>query len=387
MSSLTKSVWKEIHKVASPAAEDAISDLHLSPTSSIISASSYDGTIRLWQYNKTSLQQVHPSHSYTHGEENGTKVPVTRLRFSPSGRYLASAGANFVGHASIKLVDLQSSASQKAEVSQELSGHKNIISSLRWVDLNENNLVSASLDHTVRLWDLRLHNQCNTLTLPNKVLGMDIVPGGTTIFAAAADHIVYEIDLRKNAMSGAYILPEKPNWNVDLKKVMIQSGKPSRVLAFQYDPDVLRKKDLAIPRMQARPGFMITYEYHRAKVNLLGSTTYNVGNKADYTFKAHTGDSGSQVWPITTASRHPKPGLVMTSGNDTMILWDLIGKKALRRYRLPKEAGATSCTAVDFNREGDICAFAMGYDYSFGAEHRSAGTSLYLAAFEDFDRL
>jgi mRNA export factor len=69
------------------------------------------------------------------------------------------------------------------------------------------------------------------------------------------------------------------------------------------------------------------------------------------------------VYSVNAISFHPIHGTFSTAGSDgTFHFWDKDAKHRLKGY--PEVGG--SITATDFNKDGNIFAYAISYDWSKG---------------------
>lgn len=88
----------------------------------------------------------------------------------------------------------------------------------------------------------------------------------------------------------------------------------------------------------------------------------------NFSFKCHrqqspTDRNMSNVFAVNAISFHPEHGTFSTAGSDgTFHFWDKDAKHRLKGY--PEVGGTISST--DFNRSGNIFAYAVSYDWSKG---------------------
>jgi mRNA export factor len=94
----------------------------------------------------------------------------------------------------------------------------------------------------------------------------------------------------------------------------------------------------------------------------------------NFSFKCHrqqspTDRNVSNVYAVNAISFHPQHGTFSTAGSDgTFHFWDKDAKHRLKGY--PEVGGTISAT--DFNRTGNIFAYAVSYDWSKGYQHNNA---------------
>lgn len=116
----------------------------------------------------------------------GTKV-VNALDFSLAANVLASAHNDGV----IRVWDPRVHHASKESMKLALKSHKLWVTSLRFNPQQTHHLASASLDHTVKLWDLRAALPLFTLRgHTDKVFGIDWDQAGENLFSGGADNQV-----------------------------------------------------------------------------------------------------------------------------------------------------------------------------------------------------
>lgn len=89
-------------------------------------------------------------------------------------------------------------------------------------------------------------------------------------------------------------------------------------------------------------------------------------NSSNFSFKCHRDapqGNVTSVYAVNDISFHPVHGTFSTAGSDgTFHFWDKDAKHRLKGY--PNVGG--SITATNFNKNGNIFAYAMSYDWSKG---------------------
>lgn len=85
----------------------------------------------------------------------------------------------------------------------------------------------------------------------------------------------------------------------------------------------------------------------------------------NFTFKCHR-DDAKNVYAVNDINFHPIYGTFSTCGSDgTVSYWDKDTRLRLKSF--PKTNGQITSTA--FNRNGNIFAYAVGYDWSKVCSH------------------
>lgn len=103
------------------------------------------------------------------------------------------------------------------------------------------------------------------------------------------------------------------------------------------------------------------------------STCPNPRNSSNFSFKCHRQPDPnnrdiSKVYSVNAISFHPVHGTFSTAGSDgTFHFWDKDAKHRLKGY--PEVGGSITSTA--FNRNGNIFAYAVSYDWSKGYAHNT----------------
>jgi mRNA export factor len=89
-------------------------------------------------------------------------------------------------------------------------------------------------------------------------------------------------------------------------------------------------------------------------------------NRSNFSFKCHRDapqGNVTNVYAVNDISFHPIHGTFSTAGSDgTFHFWDKDAKHRLKGY--PNVGG--SITATNFNKNGNIFAYAISYDWSKG---------------------
>lgn len=144
------------------------------PTGNLLAAGDISGNIHIWEVVPENSQN-HPLISYhTFAGHDGW---VWTIRFSPDGRYLASAGDEY----QIRVWDLQTK-----QLVLLLQGHHDLIRSVHFS--SDGILASASDDKTIKLWQIQTGECLCTLTGHDaRVRSVSFNPCDSQIIATASD--------------------------------------------------------------------------------------------------------------------------------------------------------------------------------------------------------
>ena len=164
----------------------------------------------------------------------GTKV-VNAMDFSLSANVLASAHNDGV----IRVWDPRVHHASKESMKLSLKSHKLWVSCLRFNPQNTHQLASGSLDHTVKLWDLRAALPLFTLRgHTDKVFGIDWDAAGVTLFSGGADNQV-----QSHTMGGkdAAVAEEKSESN---GSESVAAAKPAAAKGKAKGKDGVKKMEV-----------------------------------------------------------------------------------------------------------------------------------------------
>jgi len=295
-------------EVAQPP-NDSVSCLSFSPKGNFLVAGSWDNQVRCWEIQQTG--NTVPKFSVSH------EAPVLCTCWTGDGTRVFSGSCD--GKAKI----WDSRTSQPTQVAQHQAGIKSIF----YLD-DLNCLVTGSWDRTLKYWDCRSPNAVGTAQLPERVYCMD-VKFPLAVVGTADRHIVI-YDMRKPT--------------TEFKKFASPLKFQSRVLSCFID-----KTGFALGSIEGRVAIHHIDDKDASK---------------NFAFKCHR--ENNEIFSVNVLAFHPMWGTFATAGSDgNYNFWDKYSKQRLKQFTrnpLPVTAGA-------FSMDGSIFAYALGYDWSKGAEH------------------
>jgi len=198
-----------------------------------------------------------------------------------------------------------------------------------------NCVISGSWDKSLKYWDLRSSSSvpAANVNLNDRVYCMDVK--GPVLVCGTADKKLFIFDVRK---------PQIPYRNPFDSPLKYQS----RCLAIFPD-----HKGFAVGSIEGRVGIQHIEEKDKEK---------------NFAFKCHRIEN--EVYAVNSITFHPIQGTFATSGSDgTYVYWDKDSKQRLKLFNKQIENKLqNSITAATFNAQGNIFAYAIGYDWSKGIE-------------------
>lgn len=194
-------------------------------------------------------------------------------------------------------------------------------------------LVTGSWDKSIKYWDLRTPNPVATVDAGERVYTMDVRNDSMLVIGTAERHIKV----------------------VDLKQ-------PDRF--YKTLPSPLKWQTRTVSTFIDGSGFAIGSIEGRCAIQYVDEK--DAAN--NFSFKCHRQTAPdnrtiSNVYSVNAISFHPQHGTFSTAGSDgTFHFWDKDAKHRLKGY--PEVGGTISAT--EFNRSGNIFAYAVSYDWSKG---------------------
>lgn len=223
---------------------------------------------------------------------------------------------------------------------QQVAAHDQPIRCVQCINVNGSPmLVTGSWDKTVKYWDLRQQQPVGTLECKDRVYTMD-TRNDQMLVIGTADRWCQVVALN--------------NPTTMHKSIQSPLKWQTRVVSCFTD-----NTGFAVGSIEGRCA--IQYVDDKFKDN-------------NFSFKCHRQNdpgnaSTSNVYAVNAISFHPQHGTFSTAGADgTFNFWDKDAKHRLKGF--PEVGGTISAT--DFDRTGNIFAYAVSYDWSKGHSMNNA---------------
>ncbi|KAH0613195.1 uncharacterized protein H6S33_009575 [Morchella sextelata] len=303
---------KDVELTSPP--EDSISDLSFSPQSEHLAVASWDNKVRIYEISETG--QSMGKALYEH------QGPVLSVHWSKDGTKVVSGGADKAA----RMYDLTTGSSQ------QVAAHDEPVRCVRMFQAPNAGemLVTGSWDKTLKYWDLRQQQPAATVQMQERVYTLDVCQG--LLVTGTADRHINVINL----------------------------ASPTTIFKTIQSP--LKWQTRVVSCFPDATGFAVGSIEGRCAIQYVEDKNANM----NFSFKCHreTPSSGiANVYSVNDISFHPTFGTFSTAGSDgTFHFWDKDAKHRLKGF--PSVNG--SIPATGFNRNGNIFAYAISYDWSKG---------------------
>ncbi|KAA8902073.1 WD40-repeat-containing domain protein [Sphaerosporella brunnea] len=297
--------------------DDSISDISFSPQSEHLAAASWDKKVRIYEIaaDGSSVGKA----MYDH------EGPVLSVHWAKDGSKVVSGGADKAA----RMFDVSTGQSQQVAV------HDQPVKCVRMISMpgsNQEMLVTGSWDKKVKYWDLRTPNPVATLDMQERVYTMDVQQGLMVI--GLAERYINIVNL----------------------------ANPGSIFKTMQSP--LKWQTRVVSCFPDATGFAVGSIEGRCAIQYVDDKNSSM----NFSFKCHRetpagNTSTTNVYSVNAISFHPTYGTFSTAGSDgTFHFWDKDAKHRLKGY--PSVGGTIPATA--FNRNGNIFAYAVSYDWSKG---------------------
>ncbi|PIL35910.1 transporter [Ganoderma sinense ZZ0214-1] len=180
--------------------DDMVRELVASPDGKWVATGSKDSTVILWDTADGTIAQRWIAHSYK---------PVRALAFSPDGQHLVTCGDD----PNVKVWDLgprADAAQGTPELVAALGGHTYPAPCCTWSPRGDM-IASASMDHTIRLWDAHTFRQLHALEHPlhgmNAIALVAFSPDGRWLLSGMPIHRYHVWDAASVALHKSFAAP------------------------------------------------------------------------------------------------------------------------------------------------------------------------------------
>ncbi|KAI0239114.1 RNA export factor gle2, partial [Massospora cicadina] len=272
-------------------------------------------------------------------------APVLSTCFSPDGTKVASGGGDCVA----KVFETGVGAARV------VAKHDSPISGVCWTSPQQQFLITGSWDRTIKYWDLRQAAPIGSITMADRVYSMDVA------------YPLLAVGLANQTL--AFVNLENP---FAIAKSLESTIKfPIRAIAAFQQPSL---------------GAVLTTAEGRCSIQHVDAKP-RVGEKdPNFIFKAHR--DKSKVYAVNCAAYSPIRNILATAGSDGVFsFWDKEQRVRLGNY---KPTPSASITAIAFNGDSSIFAYAVGYDWAQGYKgHSKAGpfyVNLHSITKDDYER-
>ncbi|GMM38530.1 RNA export factor [Saccharomycopsis crataegensis] len=298
--------------------EDTVSDLAFSSQGEFLSVSSWDSKVRVYQIMGDGSSQGKAMYEH--------QGPVLSTRWTGDGTKIVSGGCD----KAVKLYDVASGQST------QIGAHNEPVSVVRFAECGNSNtpvIVSGSWDKTLKYWDMRSPNPVSTIELPERCYVMDT--------------------RRKLLVCGT----------AEKKFVIINLDNPT--VKFKETTSPLKWQTKSISCFVEGDGYAVGSIEGRLSVQYVSDEN----QKKAFSFKCHRenvtdrGRTKNRLYSLNQICFHPVQGTFVTAGSEgNLSFWDKDSKHRLKSY----QSIGTPITAANFNNNGSIFAYAIGYDWSKG---------------------
>ncbi|TDL20802.1 WD40 repeat-like protein [Rickenella mellea] len=296
---------------------DSISCLGFSPAAEFLAVGSWDNNVRIYEVNPQG-GQTQGKAMYSH------QAPALCLCWNKDGTKVLSGGADNAG----RMYDLQTGQMQ------QVAQHDAPIKAIKWIESPQGGiLATGSWDKTLKYWDLRTPNPISTVQLPERCYSMDVVYPLMVVGTAERHVQIYNLT------------------------------NPTAPYRSQTSP--LKWQTRVVTCFPSSDGYAVGSIEGRVAIQYVEDKQ----SSQNFSFKCHRKDQAPNVkdqtlvYAVNDITFHPVHGTFSTAGSDgTINFWDKDARTRLKTF----EPAPGPITATAFNRQGNIFAYAVSYDWSKG---------------------
>lgn len=304
----------------------------------ILASGGWDAKLRIWEVNYAATGnscQFNSKLVYT----TSSPEPILSLCWQPDSVNLfsSSTDGNITCH---NLTNFSSTVIGK---------HEQGVKELCWMN-NLNLLVSGGWDGKISVWDLKSNNPIATYDTGKKVYSMSC--NFPLLIAALSEKLICYFNLNKIQQTGFF--PE----------AIFESHLKYQTRAISVFTEA---NGYAIGSIEGR----VAIKYVDVnKVPEINPETKQMNHQEDFAFRCHRVGDPADVFPVNSIAFNPVYGTFCTGGGDgTWLIWDKASKSRLKLGQFPSPQNNNvklPITALDYSLNGDLLAYAGGYDWSKG---------------------
>jgi mRNA export factor len=320
--------------------EDTIQVLKFNPNKSncFLAGAGWDCKVRVWNVNYQVSSQMNTTTAKIQTAP-ATVIPfndpLLSLCWQPDTRiFTGSCDGN------IYVIDMNSGQTSP------LGKHESGVKEVHW-NPQHNVLISGGWDGNLNFWDLKSPTPCFSMNLGKKVYTMSL--SYPLLVIGMENRLVTYFNLNK--LGGDF----RPEATFE-SHLRYQTRK---IAAF---PEA---NGYAIGSIEGRVAIK---HVDLNKMPTISEDTKQMSMQDDFAFRCHRmGESANEVYPINDIAFNYEYGTFCTAGGDgSWIIWD---KDSRSRLKQGFHQGRPPITAVDYSYNGDLLAYACGYDYAKGINY------------------
>ncbi len=328
--------------------EDTIQCMKFCPTQNVnyLATGGWDNKLRIFNVNYNVINQ----NSSNEDAQIATTLEYGHQQSSPIFSISwGNTGNIFTGCAdgSVNRIDITKNALTT------IGSHKNACKEVIYHQ-NYNILLTGGWDGVVNVFDLRSSNVALSYQFENKVYTMSCVKDLLVVGLSEIKIGYFNLaKLQSNSFKPELIFNSHLKYQTR-KVCVFPDGKGFAEGSIEGRVAIKNIRDLnTIPQINSENG------------TIMGKDEQG---KDDFAFRCHRNKANPVgVFAINDIAFNPVYGTFCTVGSDGVYsIWDKLNRSRL--YERPENMDKTPLTCCDYNSSGNLLAFAVGYDWSRGAE-------------------
>jgi len=304
----------------------------------ILAGGGWDSKIRIWDLNY-SPQGINCQFNSKLVYTNSFSEPILSLCWQPDSVNLFSGTTDGI----ISCNDMNNFSSI------QVGKHDLGVKELCWLGGPINLLVSGSWDGKLCIWDMKSPNPVATFDTGKKVFSMSSV--FPLLIVGLSDRQMCYFNLNKIQQIG---------FNPEASFESHLKYQTRCVSCFSEG------NGYALGSIEGRVAIKYIDMNRNAEVN---PETKQMNTVDDFAFRCHRVGDIADVFPVNCIAFNHLYGTFCTGGGDgTWLIWDKNSKSRLKMGHFPVQNNQPKppITAIDYSLNGDLLAFAGGYDWSKG---------------------